>query len=1207
MSFTLSSTTITQSGTDTDLTGLTGISGVTTYEQNGRRVYILDNRKLVISGTLSHDPESEEMFFENYASGITLRVNGTYNLGSYDSATGKYSSGTAIRFGRNSDSNYLESHSDIYIHSTGTLNWYGGSIHSQRQLSNYGTLNTFSQEAKLIGYGNVRKEIRQRSVNCNINGLVTKDYSFAAIANANQIENWTPYNDTVIAGFIVSSSFANNTFAVVKGLDPSGITAAVSNFWQQRWVKFINCLAGSDISVVGLSTNSTANLGLVEIRQEVRLKYTDLNFNSLDGVKVSMTDTNNGNRLAANQIQSNPDYTTDRSYTGTSSSGEVLFDTDGGVLVAVHWRDTGGAQASNNEIDYRSSAGNNTDTFTFHSCDYANQIAVTTKALKGSNGVDLEVVLVPDLSISESNKTTVDAYTELNTSAQIYDRAKSYLYDNYAGEVSTIVSKDGLQVDIGSNNLVLDGTASSVIGLSGTTLTIKSGTFTSGVKGSGTVTVSNGVTLNGGTFDSAINYSAGPSTITDVTATSIDFTQAGTYNLVGTSIGTVTNSSGGNVTLVVDSNSSVTTNTGPNITLQAPQTVINFTNLEAGSQLVVYTAGTTTELFRVNSTSTSEQYTDNNASVSYDYTVQKAGKFPIRLTGLSANNVSASTNIISQVTDRAYVASSNLNNTNVTIDTVARTIDSTQATTVQNLYSYLIEAYIAESSLRNTAFPMTTFGSSSFSLDLDFEFTSSTISLLSRDGFRYTNGTTIKAEYVAILSQGVNAGLQPEYVQTQGGTVVDTINTGNVDQVIQVFDNGVYDYRNHLVFKVQANTYRQAEFDVIDTYGTLEPTLYVISLNTNSIDGLTSGDPSITGVTLTDNTSAPVAWNAGDGVKDYSLTITDTGANSGEDILRHFNYLLSTDGTLNGLDVFQYPEMIIDNGAAYETLNGIFRKSSGDVTVGIRVIDGSGNPHPDFTRFQSDDGSYGTVPIVSTASISGLVANSRIQIYNVTTATEIVNTVNAGTGYTATYTNGTGYSVGDTIRVRATYVSGTTAKLGWTATTQAGQLGWAVVADQKDDEVYNQIGVDGSTITIFDADYVDTEIDLIVSTNFGTAELYPWWVNNLYSSDGIKYFFGGIIAEDIANFKIDANTVDLMFDTDVNSNVYQNNDARIYRSDDIYPVKAPTTGGGAIDLVWRQRVFVAEVGTSGLTASESATLAKIDGIDKNTKLIPATL
>ncbi len=102
----------------------------------------------------------------------------------------------------------------------------------------------------------------------------------------------------------------------------------------------------------------------------------------------------------------------------------------------------------------------------------------------------------------------------------------------------------------------------------------------------------------------------------------------------------------------------------------------------------------------------------------------------------------------------------------------------------------------------------------------------------------------------------------------------------------------------------------------------------------------------------------------------------------------------------------------------------------------------------------------------------------------------------------------------------------------------------------------------------------------------------------------IRYFFNGLLAEDIANYKINTNIVDIMFNTDVNSNVYQNDDARIYRSDGAYPVKSPTSGGGAIDLVWRQKVLIVQTGVSGLTSSE---LDKLNSIDKLTKLIPASL
>jgi hypothetical protein len=1227
MSFSLTGTVIIQSGTDTDLSGLNGLAGVTVTQHNptGGRPYtsyrLANNYRLRIDGDLTITPEKEILILErgvNYGGVIKLHTNSAH-LRIEDTrntnGTTTYQRNCAIRFtGIDTANGFWATVPTTGIwFDRGNFTQNGGVIFGSTSHTwdvNFGT--TYIRNGAWDGnsisgvaYNEIVLHIRGAG-NFDVDGwdLTTFQTSVAADPTGSTFANVT-YNSSqkgwATGGSPVTGGFPAGKYLTLKnyqGRDMGGDASV----WISRWSKFIN---SADLKVVANNPNNNGSKGLVEEQYDVTLKVRDLAQTVQQGVKAYTIDNNNsGIRTNWTITTPNINYTNDRVYNGTSDvNGEIDLD----ILVAVTVATTNQAGLYPKDVRFTNRS------VPIQFCGYEYGLSTFNFDASGYLADERHVInqfMLPDTLITESNQATVSAYTTLDSAQQVYDRAKDYLYTNYAGETSTILSRSGNQVDIGSTNLIIDATAASVFAYS-TDVTIKSSTFTGGVAGTGSVTIQNGVVINGGVFNSDVIYNQGPSTIYNANIDNLEITQAGTYYLEGVNIGTVTNTSGGSVVLELDANSSVATNGGPNITIQTPPTEINLTNIQAGSQVVIYQSGTTTELFRSNSSTGTEQYIDTASSVNFDLTVQKAGFFPVRQSNLTATS-SAATNIaINQLGDRAYVASSGLNAGNVTVDTTNKTIDTSTTTTVQNLYSYLIETWISDSLLRNKEFPMTTFGSSSFSLDLDYEFTAPSISRLSRDGFRYTNSGNVKAIYAAVLSQGVTAGLQAEYVQTQGGTVVDVQNTGDVDQVIKIFgdaNNGNFDYRDHLVFKVQANGYRQAEFDVVDTYGTLEATLYVIGLTTLPISGLTIGAPTVSGLTVTDNTAAPVAWDAGDGVsRNYSITITDTNSNTGNRILRYFNHLLSTDGTINGLDVFQYPELIIDNGAAYETLTGIFRKATGDTTVGVRVIDGSGNPHPEFTRFQSDDGSYGVVPVYSYGAVTNLVSGSRIQVYNVTTSTEVVNMVVNSTSYNVQYLDGNDYTNGDTLRIRVTYKNGTSAKLGFSAQTLVSASGWSVVADQKDDTVYGDIGVDGSTITIFEADYVDTEIDLIVSQNFGSNELYPWWVDNLYTADGIRYFFDGIVAEDIANYRIDANTVDLMFDTDVSTNVYQNNDARIYRSDAIYPVKAPTTGGGAIDLVWRQRVFVAEVGTSGLTAAEAATLNKIDDIEKLAKLIPASL
>jgi hypothetical protein len=114
------------------------------------------------------------------------------------------------------------------------------------------------------------------------------------------------------------------------------------------------------------------------------------------------------------------------------------------------------------------------------------------------------VVLFSDVFLTESNKTIVDAYTEIDTPQKFYNRAKAYLVDNYAGETATIVSREGNSIDAGSYNVVVDGNvtdAASAFAISGNTLTIKATTFVGDISTTGTTTLDNGAVVVG-TFGS---------------------------------------------------------------------------------------------------------------------------------------------------------------------------------------------------------------------------------------------------------------------------------------------------------------------------------------------------------------------------------------------------------------------------------------------------------------------------------------------------------------------------------------------------------------------------------------------------------------------------------------------------------------------------------------------------------------------------------
>ena len=248
----------------------------------------------------------------------------------------------------------------------------------------------------------------------------------------------------------------------------------------------------------------------------------------------------------------------------------------------------------------------------------------------------------------------------------------------------------------------------------------------------------------------------------------------------------------------------------------------------------------------------------------------------------------------------------------------------------------------------------------------------------------------------------------------------------------------------------------------------------------------------------------------------------------------------------------------------------------------------------------------GTVAPPKIISITGLVAGSRFELFNVTTGLETANLVVAGTTYTATYSEGVDYTAGDAVRIRVASTSGATAMKEYTAFVVANSVGFSAFVSQEIDEVYNTLAIDGSGITKFSADYVADDVIVTVIADFTIADFYAWWTYNTTTELGIRNFFGGVTAQDVANFRINIDIVNIFLDSNINVSVKQTDNRRIYRDDDTYPVRQPTTSGYGLDVVWRNLIFVVATGTSGLTPSESAQLAEITSVKGKTDLLNFT-
>jgi hypothetical protein len=242
-------------------------------------------------------------------------------------------------------------------------------------------------------------------------------------------------------------------------------------------------------------------------------------------------------------------------------------------------------------------------------------------------------------------------------------------------------------------------------------------------------------------------------------------------------------------------------------------------------------------------------------------------------------------------------------------------------------------------------------------------------------------------------------------------------------------------------------------------------------------------------------------------------------------------------------------------------------------------------------------GAHVTAQQFATISAPNLLEGSRVRVMNTTDGIQMYNDVLVGAGFSQSFI----FTGNKNITLTATYASEATAKLGLSETSIFTATGATFLGTQSDDTVYNAIGRNGSTVTGFAADYVNDEVNVTVAADFDFADLYAWWVHNLTTEQGISDFFGGLTAVDLANFRIENSIVNLYIDNVTTTNIKQLDNRRIYRADGAYPVKS--SGGGGIDVVWRNTILVADLVLAGL-ATEASLQVINTGVQKASRFRP---
>jgi hypothetical protein len=657
---------ITQTGTDTSLSTLTGVPGVTTSVN----LWTITSATLVINGSLTINRLTNRLRFLNPATLVTSTVSppvltigatGTFN-NSASQTSGGYtyrSSNYSIMFDGVIPAPFVATTASLIGTVTGSTSVFEGNIEFANTTSGANTaVLTFNFEGTTtLQYGallnsssgtgnNILFYVTTSTSNLTLNNYTSVGISLRVANNALTISNYAAIAGPNAININTASAINNAQYVGLQSLgnvSASIRTAAAS----LKYFQLINYSDTLLVPTTSLASNTGSQFLIVN---QLALSATGAS-GAIQNVKFWAQDSNNGSRYSANygagtayEIATTGNLT----YTATTAASGIAPTLN--MISVVYYQPT----ASTATIDYR---GNNAaQDFNIYQCAYNYVLSNSLTALWPlNNGIyggtavrNQGFVLLSDTSITQTTMATVAAYTALDTAQQLYDYAKYILYTNFAGETATYVTRSGNVITAGSYNVTIDATAAAIFAFASSTITTKSSTFTGSLTTSGAVTLANGAVFSSNTVTANV-LQATPTNFTGVTITgnlTYNTNTPITITLTNCAIsGTVSNSGTGAITINLTSSTIGTV--GANVTARIT-TSLNINGLTAGSQIYV-ADGSGTQVAYVASSSTSYTLDTTGQTgtwswkvASYGYTAQ---------TGTHSPAVASTTTTVTLVAD----------------------------------------------------------------------------------------------------------------------------------------------------------------------------------------------------------------------------------------------------------------------------------------------------------------------------------------------------------------------------------------------------------------------------------------------------------------------------------------------------------------------------------------------------------------------------
>ena len=461
MTFALNGTTITQTGTDTDLTGLSGITGVEYSEFTGgaysfRQVTLPVNHKLVVEGDLTIDANTDMLVIPHTAGNflcLDIAASGSLTVQDFvtDGTNTIYSQKRALHILNQTD-NHWNPNQGIVV--SGDLIMNGAAIIASSHI-NFFAGGTFTVDGESVlalgdaisGSSNLFR-FSNSAAAVSINGLISQGGANAfESAVFSRLDGYAPQ-------FMGAGIMAVGDVDLV-GYNPQNCDMDIEfgnvNNNGSRYT--IHGYADKAVTASIHSAYTTAPDAWAKVMKELNLTLLDeANAPVPDGV-CYFKDTDHGARY--NKVQ---DLTGDIIYTGTSdASGQMQHD----ILLANVQHgvsDVLPLYSDPRPVDYRTKNNSHDYKMDVAVCSYNHlpRIASDVDLTGLDRSVDLSMILSADASITEADPDVVAGYGEIPTAAEIYDAGKLWLVNNYEGQSATLVTKEGDSKVVMASDVVVD-------------------------------------------------------------------------------------------------------------------------------------------------------------------------------------------------------------------------------------------------------------------------------------------------------------------------------------------------------------------------------------------------------------------------------------------------------------------------------------------------------------------------------------------------------------------------------------------------------------------------------------------------------------------------------------------------------------------------------------------------------------------------------